>query len=759
MMRRRCSTRESGRESGSSIGREGASARPVFDPESGPSENCVSVDPAALIPRADKFAGDAQQTAASAGHRDKFTNGAQRGALSYSHHSSEQQIQDKKFTQRKERGHVHPKQGNSQLSDEASSTAGEEPSRRVKSVVQVPNKSSNTTEQHRNRWRYDRSDREDVPRRQHKMRGKRHYMDPGKFDGSTCVRTFVMTFNNCARYNQWGDDDKEAHLRNCLTGNAAQLVWETEGYNFEELIDKLESRYGSSGQEEMYQGLLRNRRRKRNESMQELAQDIRRLMILAYPGEVTRLHRIIGKDAFLRALNDEELEVKVREHETSTIGDALRVAERFEVIKNSVSNRDGGPRNVRATQENQDESWRRKVESRLDELGKLLIKVEKQIDKNTNELVANHSGDGVQRYRMERRQRDEHFYGRCFKCGKPGHMAADCRLKHQEDKSKTVTQTGTPPHTHIIANVNGRSMYCLLDSGSEVSIINSLDVKDCDIRFRDTEIKAANGTDIPIRGVTTLFMQIRGRKIVSEVYVSDHIKGLILGVDWLRNNNIKWNFRRAEIRIGQRMVPLITPPQHHHSVRRIYIRENVTLPPRSMLDIVTDVQVTSLPRIGTDEHWYSQATAVKEGVYVANTLIESNKLKDVRVRLLNVNNKEVCLEDGMTISELEPVMMETNKNEKSTLTSKIDKFAQIKEKFLRELDGSLNERLIAQIESVLNNYQDVFCVEDEEMGRTNVVRHHIDTAEARPIKQQLRRYPPLYRKVIKIMWTRCWTKE
>ena len=73
MMRSRCSTRESEKESGSSIGREGASARPVRNPESGPSENCVSVDPAALISRADKFAGDAQQEDVSAAHRDKFT--------------------------------------------------------------------------------------------------------------------------------------------------------------------------------------------------------------------------------------------------------------------------------------------------------------------------------------------------------------------------------------------------------------------------------------------------------------------------------------------------------------------------------------------------------------------------------------------------------------------------------------------------------------------------------------------------------------
>ena len=56
--------------------------------------------------------------------------------------------------------------------------------------------------------------------------------------------------------------------------------------------------------------------------MQELAQDIRRLMVMGYPGEVTRMHHVIGRDTFLRALDDEELEIKVRENEPKTISDA-----------------------------------------------------------------------------------------------------------------------------------------------------------------------------------------------------------------------------------------------------------------------------------------------------------------------------------------------------------------------------------------------------------------------------------------------------
>ena len=57
---------------------------------------------------------------------------------------------------------------------------------------------------------------------------------------------------------------------------------------------------------------FRCRRRCKGESLRELAQDIRRLMAMAYPGEKSSLKHI-ARDSFLTALNDAELELKVRE--------------------------------------------------------------------------------------------------------------------------------------------------------------------------------------------------------------------------------------------------------------------------------------------------------------------------------------------------------------------------------------------------------------------------------------------------------------
>ena len=124
-------------------------------------------------------------------------------------------------------------------------------------------------------------DESDDPRR------NKQWIRPDKFNGRTCFETFMCKFENCSRYNGWDADDKVAHLRWSLVDNAAQLLWETEGMSYSQLVRRLRERFGSAGQEEKYQTELRCRRRIRNESTRELAQDIRRLMSLAYPTQNT----------------------------------------------------------------------------------------------------------------------------------------------------------------------------------------------------------------------------------------------------------------------------------------------------------------------------------------------------------------------------------------------------------------------------------------------------------------------------------------
>jgi hypothetical protein len=96
-------------------------------------------------------------------------------------------------------------------------------------------------------------------------------MKPAKYDGTTSVDTFLIQFATCANYNRWDYEDKAANLKCCLSGTAGQILWETgdpSELTYNELVDKLKARYGTSGQHELFVTQLRARRRKENETQQ-----------------------------------------------------------------------------------------------------------------------------------------------------------------------------------------------------------------------------------------------------------------------------------------------------------------------------------------------------------------------------------------------------------------------------------------------------------------------------------------------------------
>ena len=70
--------------------------------------------------------------------------------------------------------------------------------------------------------------------------------------------------------------------------------------------------------------------------MRELAQDVRRLMTLAYPDEQSNLSEHIARDPFLSASADPEFELKIKERDPVDLDDALRIAKKFDVFKSAV---------------------------------------------------------------------------------------------------------------------------------------------------------------------------------------------------------------------------------------------------------------------------------------------------------------------------------------------------------------------------------------------------------------------------------------
>ena len=113
------------------------------------------------------------------------------------------------------------------------------------------------------------------------------WIKPDKYSVNMPIESYVSHFETVASYNDWTPRDKVAHLKAALTGDAAQLLWDMGDHSdltYDALVSRLRARFGSADHRERFACQLRALRRRAGQSLQELHNEVRRLMALAYPG-------------------------------------------------------------------------------------------------------------------------------------------------------------------------------------------------------------------------------------------------------------------------------------------------------------------------------------------------------------------------------------------------------------------------------------------------------------------------------------------
>ena len=174
--------------------------------------------------------------------------------------------------------------------------------------------------------------------------GSRQFIRCDKFDGKICVDTYLAKFESCAEYNNWTIKDKAAHLKSALTGNAANLLQGDARATYDEVVELLQRRYGNSQQHENFKLELKSRRRRPDEDIQALAQEVERLVHRAYPRAPADLLETLSLDSFIDALDDPPLQCRLREREPVTLNEAVATALRLEAVNLSTLRGNETPR-------------------------------------------------------------------------------------------------------------------------------------------------------------------------------------------------------------------------------------------------------------------------------------------------------------------------------------------------------------------------------------------------------------------------------
>ena len=623
-------------------------------------------------------------------------------------------------------------------------------------------------------------------------------MKPAKFDGLTSIDTFLIQFETCAQYNGWSDGEKTAHLKCCLAGQAGQILWENGDpsmLTYDELVMKLRARYGTAGQRELFLAQLQARRRKPNESLAELYRDIKRLMVLSYPqSSGSELSEEIAKSHFISALGNRDLELKIREREPKDLDSAFTIAVRLEAYQSACREDDGREQKpVRGRNadglagrvatieqklkdghelDKQREQLRRELEyerserDRLSrEIGRLKLLEEQRCVREaaivTNPLnraqsdVARAPGTTSANRKTEMHSRSNQVT--CYRCKGRGHYARDCHVKTAGSATESPTVSSSSDQvsqvmgteskafgreSYIQLTLFGQTADCLLDTGSDVTLVPSRLVGSLPMEPSSQKLMAANGTAIKVLGIIDVTAKTGGHLFNFTGFVSDQVTEVILGLDFLRAHKALWCFSRAEIILDG----------HSHQLRRrgkvawarrVVATESVVVPGKSECVVPSHILFNGFPAGASEMNgeWITEQVKKLPGLYVSRVMLPDRSV-DVPVRVLNIQKTEVMVPAGTVLADLELV---TSVSEPVNVQgASIDAYTGIIDDLIERTDEAVPVETKRQLRTMLRNYCSILSTGERDLGRTSIAQHGIDTGDARPIRQPLRRHPPAH---------------
>ena len=309
-------------------------------------------------------------------------------------------------------------------------------------------------------------------------------------------------------------------------------------------------------------------------------------------------------------------------------------------------------------------------------------------------------------------------------------------------------------------SIGGVDSQILVDTGSVYTLINYDFFKRIEKNQKhsielgnfEQPLISANGERIEIEGwfepIIVLGHIISKHKML---VAHDLSHDCLLGMDFLLKNKVTLDLDNLTLKRANKSVPMQVGKMCN-SVCRVSLAETTVIPAHH--EIVTvgksrsktrGISVTAVKGILEPK---SRKNA-NQDILFARELIESTDGK-VPVRIVNLSDENVVLYKNTvvgTIQDLSDFSVPDEKTKHSgaagcspcvaSVTSRAKKILEMIDMENIMVEGEKKEELL----QLIREYQDVFSLGSDDLGRTNRITHIINTGDASPIRQSPRRIP------------------
>ena len=303
-------------------------------------------------------------------------------------------------------------------------------------------------------------------------------------------------------------------------------------------------------------------------------------------------------------------------------------------------------------------------------------------------------------------------------------------------------------------HVNDTPASCLVDTGAAVSLISKqlwdrLEQRPT-LGRADRKLVGVQGVPLKVCGATRVSLKFGDADTThpAEVHVVDGITSdVILGRDFLKQNNCSVHLgAHNQLHLGTGGTTVCLGKDIGGvGIASVDLRldKNLEVPAQSEMEIV--VTVPKLPTL-TSSSWLVEPCASQYRAVLPARAVVNPEGGQVPVRVFNPRPEPVRVRRGATIARMEPLP------ELTDTVASVEEVSEVSE----EKQGQLWQTVAGgceklspeeqrQLYAVLLEYADLFADEPDDFGRTSRIKHRINIGDAAPIRQRVRRIPPLHR--------------
>ena len=312
-------------------------------------------------------------------------------------------------------------------------------------------------------------------------------------------------------------------------------------------------------------------------------------------------------------------------------------------------------------------------------------------------------------------------------------------LNSEATKTMSINLVGNL--SSCIVKINKQRFRSLVDTGAMCSL---LDRKIYDrikslpkLSNKKVHLQSVNGSPLSVHGSIEILIEIGGVKVKQLLYVVPNMnRNIILGLDFLKNNDVRLYYDLGCLRIKNSYVPFEEDIQIASLVR---LTSDQTIKPQT--SCVCNAKIQNNPDLpptlyqvsGVDKGYLSQ----EPGLMLANTVMKLHDQRTFPVMIVNTTNKTYHLHRGCVVGRAECIPSENvasdiNEISKSDLLADVNVPSEHKSKVIKLIEK--NSELFAQ--------------KDTDLGQTDTVKMTIDTGNHPPIKLRPYRAPLNNRKLI-----------